>query len=50
MPHARNHSNPQVSATIALPCQHRKLENKDRSSRDADGKQRLRDPDGKDFV
>jgi hypothetical protein len=33
-----------------LAHQNRKLENKNRSGRDSDGKQRLRDPGGKDFV
>jgi hypothetical protein len=33
-----------------LARQHRKLENKNRSSRDAHGKQRLGDPDGESFV
>jgi len=33
-----------------LSHHHRKLENENRSGRDADGKQRLRDPGGKDFV
>jgi hypothetical protein len=50
MPHARNHSNLRVSAIIASPRQHRKLENKDRSGRGPDSKQRLRDPGGQDFV
>ena len=33
-----------------LPGQHRKLDNKNRSHRDSDGKQRLRDPGGEYFV
>jgi hypothetical protein len=33
-----------------LPRQHRKLENKNRSDRGGDGKKRLREPDGEDFV
>jgi hypothetical protein len=39
-----------MRAIIDLPRQHRELENKNRSGRDADGKQSLRDPDGKSFV
>jgi hypothetical protein len=50
MPYARNHSNLRLSAIVASSRQHRKLENKDRSGRGPDGKQRLRDPDGQDFV
>jgi hypothetical protein len=36
--------------TFDLPDQHRKLDNKNRSHRDSDGKQRLRDPGGEYFV
>jgi hypothetical protein len=45
-----NHSNLQIDIAIALPDQHRKLENKNRSGCGADRKNRLRDPDGKSFV
>ena len=37
-------------ARTPLTHQHRKLENKNRSGRDADGKKRLRDPGGESFV
>jgi hypothetical protein len=33
-----------------LSRQHRKLENENGSGRGGDGKERLREPDGKDFV
>jgi hypothetical protein len=38
------------AAARRLPNQHRKLENENRSGCDADGQQRLREPDGEDFV
>jgi hypothetical protein len=36
--------------STVLPSHHRYLENKNRSSCDADGKQRLRDADGQGLV
>jgi hypothetical protein len=37
-------------APFRLPCQHRKLQGKNRNDGGGDGKERLRDPDGEDFV